>query len=76
MTSVISTNLVLRVFGALPKCAWDAARLKDSTSARLTWKHSHHQGYIKQKTLKGGCGKKIVFLAWKNVRDSFIIVLK
>lgn len=64
------------MFGVLPKSVWDAARLKDSRSARLAQKHSHHQGYIKQKTLKGGCGKKILFLAWKNVRGSFIIVLK
>lgn len=55
---MISTNLVLHVFGALPESAWDEARLKDSRSARLTQKHSHHQGCIKQKMLKGGCGKK------------------
>lgn len=30
-------------------------------SARLTWRHSHHQGYVEQKTLKRVCGEKKVF---------------
>lgn len=64
------------MFVVLPKSVWDAARPEDSRSARLAQKHLHHQRFIKQKTLKGGCIQKPVFWAWKNVRETFIIVFK